>query len=292
MNIPEFARKPYPQSHNRWAIVLIISVFVSLFMVIFQPFGLQQLETAHKILLLAGYGLVTFLVLLLDLILLPLIFPGIFNEDRWTVLDEALFLTWIVLTIAAGNYLYSVLVSIGAWVGVQGFFIFTGFTLAIAILPIIGIIVISHNRLLKQNLAAAQEINRMIEGKIADRKSSTTPDDILVITSENRNQKIETAASSLICLESVGNYINAFYLEEGKIVRSMLRNTMKEIELQVQKAGDLFKCHRAFIINLRYVEKVKGNSQGYRLDMKYLDREIPVARNYSKSFREAIGRKA
>jgi DNA-binding LytR/AlgR family response regulator len=52
----------------------------------------------------------------------------------------------------------------------------------------------------------------------------------------------------------------------------------------------MFKCHRGFIINLAFVEKVNGNSQGYRLLIKYLDTEIPVARNYSKSFREALSK--
>ena len=70
----------------------------------------------------------------------------------------------------------------------------------------------------------------------------------------------------------------------------MIRNTLKEIEKQISDTTSLFKCHRAFIINLAHIEKVSGNSQGYSLRIKYLDREIPVARNYSKSFREAIRR--
>ena len=115
-------------------------------------------------------------------------------------------------------------------------------------------------------------------------------DNILVITSENKNQKIETPASNLICIESKGNYVNTWFLEEGKIVRLLIRNTIKNIENQFLEEGNLFKCHQAFIINLSYVEKVMGNSQGYRLLIKYLDKEIPVARNYSKSFREAISK--
>ena len=134
------------------------------------------------------------------------------------------------------------------------------------------------------HLITSGEINQLIEDHQAGRMNNNK----LVITSENENQKIETPASTLICFESEGNYVNTWYLEEGKIVRSLIRNTLKNIEPQIQEAGNLFKCHRAYIINLSYIEKVKGNSQGYRLQMKYLDKEIPVARNYSKSFREAI----
>ena len=38
------------------------------------------------------------------------------------------------------------------WAGINGFLLFTGFTLSVAIIPIIGVIVISYNALLKKNL--------------------------------------------------------------------------------------------------------------------------------------------
>jgi hypothetical protein len=287
MNILEYARKPYPVILSRWAIILVISPFISIFMVIFQPFGLQHLDPDRKFFLLAGYGMVTFVVLCVDLFLVPFIFPSAFKEEKWTVSREIILLIWIVITIALGNYMYSVLLSIVSWVGIKGFLIFAGFTLCISIIPIIGVIVISYNAMLRKNLNAAIQLNQVIMDK---KGKGVINNDKLVITSENKNQKIETPASNLICIESEGNYVNTWFLEEGKIVRLLIRNTIKNIETQIQEAENMFKCHRAFIINLSYVDKVMGNSQGYRLMVKYLDKEIPVARNYSKSFREAISR--
>jgi hypothetical protein len=287
MNILEYARKPYPVILSRWAIILVISPFISIFMVIFQPFGLQHLDPDRKFFLLAGYGMVTFVVLCVDLFLVPFIFPSAFKEEKWTVSREIILLIWIVITIALGNYMYSVLLSIVSWVGIKGFLIFAGFTLCISIIPIIGVIVISYNAMLRKNLNAAIQLNQVIMDK---KGKGVINNDKLVITSENKNQKIETPASNLICIESEGNYVNTWFLQEGKIVRLLIRNTIKNIETQIQEAENMFKCHRAFIINLSYVDKVMGNSQGYRLMVKYLDKEIPVARNYSKSFREAISR--
>ena len=287
MSILDYARKPYPVSLSRWAIILVISPFISIFLVIFQPFGLQYLESDRKSLLLAGYGLVTFVVLSIDLFIVPFIFPLVFKEERWTVSREIILLIGIVITIAIGNYMYSILLSIVSWVGIKGFIVFAGFTLCISIIPIIGVIVISHNAMLRKNLNAAIQLNQVIMEK---KGGGVIHNDKLVITSENKNQKIETPASNLICIESEGNYVNTWFLEEGKIVRLLIRNTIKNIETQILEAGNMFKCHRAFIINLSYVEKVMGNSQGYRLMIKYLNKEIPVARNYSKSFREAINK--
>ena len=287
MSILDFTRKPYPVILNRWGIILVISPFISIFLVIFQPFGLQGLESDRKTLILAGYGLVTFVVLCIDLLIVPFIFPSVFKEEKWTVAKEIFFFIIIIVTIAAGNYLYSVLLSIVSWVGFQGFIVFTGFTLCIAIIPAIGIIVISHNALLRKNLKASAQLSQMIVEK---KGGGVSNDHNLVITSDNKNQKIDTPASNLICIESEGNYVNTWFLEEGKIVRLLIRNTIKNIENQIQEAENLFKCHRAYIINLSYIDKVTGNSQGYRLLIRYLDKEIPVARNYSKSFKEAISK--
>lgn len=283
----EYARKPFPMHTSRWGVIISVSVFVSFFLVVFQPFGLQYMESDYKSYLLAGYGLVTFIVLVIDMFILPIAIPGFFREERWTVAREAMFLVWILLTIGSGNYAYSVFLDIVPWIGIKGFSVFVLFTFAIAIIPMAGLTVIKHNRLLKKHLAASLEINKMI-----GQKPDADPDNNrLNITSGNMTQAIEIPSSSLICIESEGNYIRVWYLEKGRIMNEMIRNTLKNIEPEVLGADDLFKCHRAFIINLSHIEKVSGNSQGYRLHLKYIEREIPVARNYTKPFREAISRK-
>jgi hypothetical protein len=289
MKLIEYARQPYPLRLNKWAVMLSISLFISFFMVVFQPFGLQNMESGWKTLLLAGYGMVTFMVLFINEIVLPPIIPGIFREERWTVFREVIWLVWIVVTISVGNYLYSGVFSIVQWIGIKGLLIFMGFTFAIAIIPITVVTVYSHNRQLKKNLLASQELNELIGGQEPGRVQDNSK---LLITSQNMKEKLDIPVSNLICIESEGNYVNTWYLEEGKIVRLIIRNTLKNIESQIEKAGILFKCHRAYIVNLSYIERIKGNSQGYRLMLKYMDREIPVSRNYSKSFKKAIGRNA
>jgi hypothetical protein len=285
MNIIEYARKPYPVSQKRWAVILVISLFIASFLVLFQPFGLHNLESGLKSLLLAGYGLVTCIVLLIDIYLIPSLFPALFREEHWTVLREFLLLCWIVITIAIGNYLYSVLLAIVPWTGFRGLLVFTGFTFAIAVIPITGVIVISHNALLRKNLKASMQLNQVVLEKEASRLPDTRK---LLITSGNEQQKIELPATNLICLESEGNYVQTWFLEEGKVRRVLIRNTITNVTAQVGATENLFKCHRAFIINLSHIKNISGNSQGYRVLLKYLDKEVPVARNYSKSFRQAI----
>jgi len=282
--VKDYLRKPYPHLHNRWIIVVLIPLFVSLFMVTFQPFGLQSMIRDNKSLLQVGYGLVTFAVLIVDMYLLPLILPKLFSEERWLVISELLYLVWIVLTISAGNYLYSVQFSIVTWNGLNGLLIFIAYTFAIGIIPIVGIIVISHNYLLRKNLAGADEIGRLI----TEKKGIENREEQIRLESENRHQFIETTAYQLLCIESEGNYLNIWCVEDGKIVSHVIRNTLKNVEEQVANAPGLFRCHRAYIVNLRYVEHADGNSQGYRIKVKYLQKLIPVSRNYTKEFNNAF----
>ncbi len=104
---------------------------------------------------------------------------------------------------------------------------------------------------------------------------------------ESGKQSISIPVCNLLLIASEGNYVSLRYLKEGKPEQLLIRNTMKNIESQID-GKLLFKCHRAFIINHSFVEKVLGNSQGYRLRLQHLDEEIPVARSLTKAFRERM----
>jgi len=61
--ILKYLRQEYPITTNRWQIIIPISLFVSFFMLIFQPFGLDEYQGKYQVLLLAGYGFVTLVFL-------------------------------------------------------------------------------------------------------------------------------------------------------------------------------------------------------------------------------------
>ena len=126
-------------------------------MLVFQPFGLQRFESGYKTLILAGFGGVTFFMLIINMVVLPEVLPGLKDEEHWTILRQILWMTWIILSISIANYLYSVLLSVVSWYGLTGFLIFFGFTFVIGIFPVIGVTVISHNRLMSNYLRDAQK---------------------------------------------------------------------------------------------------------------------------------------
>lgn len=280
-NILKYLHQPYPVSSNRWKILIMISIFVGVFILVFQPFGLQRFQAENKTLLLLGYGLVTFAILFINLIVLPWIFPSYFGESHWNVLKQIVYLLWIVFSIGIGNYFYSIFTGIIHWSGMYGLLLIMGFTLLIAVFPIVVNTIISQNQMQKRNQSSAHSINHSIS--TFENKSS---EDLIRITASNNSDHFELSAADLLYIESEGNYVNIHYNTENKTSSSMLRNTLKNVEDQLIKHPEFFKCHRAFIVNTNKIKKVDGNSTGLRIKLHGTENEVPVARNYTKNFRE------
>lgn len=106
-----FLESPFPYSDSgfqgRLLIVVGSGAFVSLFLIIFQPFGSYEWQNPDKNLLLAGFGLITSFCLSISLFLLPKVFVEYFTEEVWTTRREITHSVSTILLISIGNYLYS-----------------------------------------------------------------------------------------------------------------------------------------------------------------------------------------
>lgn len=277
--ITNILNRPYPLLLNKWKLAIYVSIFISFFLSVFQPFGLQFVDIENKTIVLIGYGMVTFVILLIDFFIVPVLFKSFFYEENWTVWKQILWLVFIVLTISIGNYGYSVYFSIFQWVGLQGLLIFILFTLPIAIIPIIAITLITQNVYLKRNLKISAQINESINQNASDNDNSK------LITLNSGIQKYSFPLNEILLIESEGNYAQIYHVENGQIKTLLIRNTLKNISAEIHEK-ELFKCHRAYIINMKHVEKVKGNSHGISISMKQIEKQIPVSRNNTKAFTE------
>ena len=86
-----------------------------------------------------------------------------------------------------------------------------------------------------------------------------------------------------------GNYIE-FYLREsdGEIKRHIKRNTLLNVERQLDEIPNIIRVHRSYLVNLYKVESVQGNAQGYKLSIKDSNAEVPVSRSYIPDFDAAM----
>ena len=279
--IKTYIHQPYPLSENKWKPLLSISLFVAVFMLIFQPFGLVNLQHTYKTLLLAGYGGVCLLILMINLIIATTFLKKWFSPTSWTMIKEILWLSWTLFIIGIGNYFYSaILFSFWSW---HGFIVFQVYTLAVGIIPIVVLTILRQNYSLSQNLRSAQEFNTNL-----NHKEDLFENQKLCLVAENNKDKFEIELSELLYIESSGNYIEIFFEANHQLKNTILRSTLKRTELQLEKHPTIVKCHRAFLVNIHKIIQVKGNSQGLKLILKHPETEIPVSRNFSKSLKEQM----
>jgi len=281
--IKQYLHQPYPLYEKRWNIIVAISLFISFFMLFFQPFGLSAFESEYRLYFEIGYGVVTFLVLLIDLFVFPFLFKKMFKFRQWTVLKQIIWQVWILVSIGIVNFLYSSFF-LSFTNNLKAFFYFQLYTLVVGIMPVVVVTVINQNRLLAENLKIANDYNKGFTTK-----TDNTPDDEKVcLVAENSKDRLEVNSSDLIYITSTGNYIQAFYQKENELKSIVLRNTLKQTEDQLRENHSMIKCHRAFLVNKNKIVRVKGNSQGLRLVLEGTDEEIPVSRNLSKSLMDII----
>ena len=93
---------------------------------------------------------------------------------------------------------------------------------------------------------------------------------------------------NLLYVESVGNYVKIIQLREGQVVSDMLRATSKQVEEQLQHYNVIVRCHRAFLVNLRQVDKVLSRAGNMQLLIKHSNDSIPVSRSNIASVKQAI----
>ncbi len=276
----------YPVSFkNNWKIAVYTGLFISFFIAFFEPFGLVNLTIPHKRLILAGYGLVTLIVLMIDIVFLPFYLKNIFNEDRWTNGKQIILFCWIFFSIGLGNYIYSSYIFNFGLVNIKYFLVFELFTLGVGIIPALIILLWNNNVYLKRNLKSARELTgNLTNSYTADNQQQK----LNSFSSYNGKDSIQILENNIIFIESEGNYCFIYYLTNSEFSKKVLRTTLKNIEESIAEESLLFKSHRAFIINPKQIKMINGNAQGYRLTFNHTTKEASVSRQYIKEFKSLI----
>lgn len=272
--------KPYPFNddlkHNA-RIIFFISLGIFVFLWLFQPFDISELPTKQKYHLLVGFGLITFLSLSLYLLIIPSLFPKKFSSAAWSIKKEIFWNSLILFTILVGYFFYT------QWLGVMKFNFYMVIKLVLtATLPISGLIITNHNRMLRSNLKLADELNR----KLKDHK--LIQEKIVHFTSDYQKDSLAIKVSALLLIRSANNYIEVFWKEGDTIKNQMVRCSMTTAEGIIKEHKFIYKCHRSFIVNINYIERFEGNSQGYKLYFENISFPIPVSKNSANELKELI----
>lgn len=270
-----FANKPFDlldKKRDRFLLIAVVLVFSIFFLNVFEPFNIGRWYSDSgiiKFLRLSSYGFVVALVFLFTQ------FPlrKIFNKQKF---DLKSYLLWLVLEIALISLVYIFLY--GNPVGnFKNDFIFSlKYTLLGICLPYSFAVLVIYYK------------NQREEIETLKRKMKPTPpNQLLSFRDENSKIKFSVRTKDLLLLESTDNYISVFYLLENKVQRTLLRNTLKNLE-NVLAENAIVRCHRSYMVNMQNVEFMQKNGKKFLIKIKHMDREIPVSQKYTSLFLDAL----
>ncbi len=276
----EFFNKPYPFNddlkHNS-KIIFFLSVGVFAFLFLFQPFEIGLLAFREKCYLICGLSFITFFSLSIHLLLLPSFFPRSFSSSAWKIKKEIFWNLWILSTILLGYFFYTNFLNIMKF----------DFELVIkliftAVFPNSILIVVTHNRQLRTNLKVADEVNK----KLKENKS--TQEKIVYFNSDYQKDSLAIKVNLLLFIRSANNYIEIFWKEGETIKNQMVRLSLTNAEALLKEYRFILKCHRSYMVNVNYIDRIEGNSQGYKLFFQQISFPIPVSKNLVGKLQESL----
>ena len=279
MKIGAYFRQVYPFYYENIKIVFVILLFLScltfLFIYLFEPFTVNVSE--HKI------GSI-WIQVLHSFIPLPIAFGYLFvlkktvkTISRWTLGKELLHLAIILLLIGLVNFLIRDIIYSNPenwslryfWREIRNTFL-VGVLLLIIILPL------NTERLLRQHINYLK--------KLPTNKLTETVNQSILIETTNTEDAFRLNIDAFRFAKVDGNYVEIIStnIEENKKV--IKRMTLKELEDQLKIFTFIFKTHRSYMVNLKAIESISGNAQGYMLSLRNLKDAIPVSRSKIEAF--------
>jgi len=258
--------------------IVSISLGVFLFLLFFQPFQIQNPDFNKKLLILVTFGTITLVLLGMFRLFLPFLFPKAFSENNWTLLRE-------VIT----SFIFAVLNSVAfvffaKYVGrIPITFHIVIMIVIISLCVVTALILITEYHYLRNQLRKYDTIFPMEESE-----TETDENAEIEFESENKSEYFQLSLQQIILIKSANNYIEVIYKQENKTHKKLIRNTLKNTEKQFAKYPSMLRCHRSYIVNKNYIQKVKKGSNSLILVLFDYPQEIHVSRQYILVVKEAL----
>jgi hypothetical protein len=255
------------------------SLFFILFLIVFLPFGVNEPKKEFNLVFMfqmSLFGIFMFIVFSLNELLLRKKL-----NIKWTTQKFIYWIIWIFLVVGTANFmLYNYLQS---WYDfyLSSYLVHVLNVSSVLVFPIAGTFYYFNHQKMKENLLRLKKVkenNSSLEMKVSFR-------------GESPKEMISLAIKQVLFLEADDNYVNIYYLDNGKTIRHIMRNTLSNIEKQDYPISFLIRTHRSFLVNKYLVQKLKGNVHKSAIKIQHVEDYLPVSRSYIHSVRNTLAEK-
>lgn len=263
-------------------ILLGTSFAVFLFILFFQPFPGDRFDFNNRLLFIAGFGAILFFIMFLVKIAWPWIFNRKRGDENKTLINQYLssFIILILSSVAFTFYLRYV-----GQVNISFYVVFKVVLICMAG-PLTFIIYDIYKDLKRQNESLLSQVETL-EKKISKYEEESLNKSIEFV-SETGTDNLSLLIAEVILVQSADNYVEISFMEGENIRKKLIRNTLKNIEIQLKQYPNFVRCHRTCIVNLHFVEKLHHEAGQHWLNIRGSAEKIPVSRQYLLKLKEIL----
>ena len=108
------------------------------------------------------------------------------------------------------------------------------------------------------------------------------------ILDEKGEMRLSIRRENLVMIESADNYVCVHYVNDQKVKKTMVRNTLNRVAEHLQGTR-IVRCHRSYMINLDHAQVLHRDKEGIFIELGIEGLpNIPVSRTYADNVREWI----
>ncbi len=258
--------------------IIGISLGVFLFLLFFQPLNPQNTDDNNRLLILATFGGITLILLWLMRIIIPSIFPRIFSHEKWSINKEILWAFLFVIFNSVASVFFA------RYVGkIPVTFHMATIIVILTLIETVTLSVVNEYHFLKKQL------RDLTCGTIDNKDEIPLEENVKIeFESENKSEYFNLLLNQIILIKAANNYIEVIYLNEEKVSKKLIRNTLKNTEELFSKYPSIIRCHRSCMVNKIHIDKVIKGNEGLILTLIDYPEKIHVSRQYVLKVKEAL----
>lgn len=254
-----------------------ICLGIFLFLLFFQPFNLKNPDFNGKLLTLAAFGGISFILMGIFRFLIPGAFPRAFGPNKWNNNKEIFYdFLFVALTSVAYSFFARFVGKIPITFHAETIIVIINIT---SIVILVNVNKYNHLK---------QQVKLLSENTIAEQGEPVEENVKIEFESENKSEYFQLFLNQIMLIKSANNYIEVIYNKDDKVSKKLIRNTLKNTEILFAKHTAMVRCHRSCMVNKNYIQKATKGNDGLVLNLVDYPSEIHVSRQYVLKVKEAL----
>jgi DNA-binding LytR/AlgR family response regulator len=261
------------------ALYFKISFGIFLFVLFFQPFILNKFDFDNLLVFVSGLGGIVLIIMLLVRISTVLLIRE-YDKKRSEAVIPVYLEGFAILALSSVSFAFYL-----KFVGSISITFHVMFKVCLICLapPVVLYLYESIRDLKKQNQILVRE--KKDYRKKAKKYEEDYLNKTLEISSESGTEKITFLIADVVFIKSADNYVEIAYYEDNQIKKSLIRNTLKNIEQQLKPYSNFIRCHRICIVNEHFIGDLHQDGTHW-LNIKGTNEKLPVSRQYLIKLKE------